>query len=165
MARSFRYGRYLTSTGPNATPALSWTTTITAASLAGDIWYAELMGFKVQYITGASPTTTTIAAGLAAAIDALPGITSTNVANVITTTRTAAPTQEYDQVSHLVVWVEGVGAAGGLTGTFNGSATGDFGAFGPYRRQSNGAWTNVVATSGTGFAEFAVWRSEPVAGV
>lgn len=157
MPRSFRSGRYKASNAASATPALSWTTTITAIGSPGDYWFAELMGFRVQYIQGAGETTTTVADGLAAAIDALPGITSTNAANVITTTRSSAPDSDDDAVSHLVVWAEGRGA-GGVTGDGGGCG-------GPFRRQSPGTWTNVVASSGTGFAESALWRSEPVAGV
>jgi hypothetical protein len=141
MPRVFAYGRYKTSSAPSATPALSWTTTITAVGATGDVWEAELMGQKVQYVQAAGNTTTDVADGLAAAIDALAGITSTNAGAVMTTTRTSAPTLFTDPVSNLAVRC--------------------YKPDHPFHGASAGAFTQVEATAGTGFDEFAVWNSAP----
>lgn len=141
MPRRFQYGRYKTSAAPEATPGLSWTTTITAVGATGDVWEAELMGNKVQYVQLGGDTTTNVADGIAAAIDALAGITSVNAGAVITTTRTAAPTLESDPVSNLSLLA--------------------YRPSRPYNGPSAGAWTQVEATAGTGFAEFAVFQSVP----
>lgn len=141
MSRRFQYGRYKASSSPDATPALSWTTTITAVGATGDVWEAELMGHKVAYVQEAGDSTTDVADGIAAAIDALAGITSTNAANVITTTRSSAPDSDDDAVSNLSLRA--------------------FRPDRPFDGPSAGAWTQVEATAGTGFAEFAVWQSVP----
>ncbi len=141
MPRRFQYGKYRTSASPEATPQLSWTTTITAVGATGDVWEAELMGNKVQYVQAASDTTTLVADGIAAALDALAGITSTNAGAVITTTRSAAPTLESEAVGELSLVAYKPNR--------------------PFRGGSAGAWTQVVATSGTGLATVAVRQSVP----
>lgn len=140
MPRRFQYGRYKASSSPEATPALSWTTTITAAGAVGDVWEAELMGNKVQYVQ-VDTNTTNIADGIAAALDALAGITSTNAGAVITTTRSSAPDSDDDAVGNLSLRA--------------------FRPDRPFDGPSAGAWTQVEASAGTGFAEFAVWQSVP----
>jgi len=139
--RVFQYGRYKASSAPSATPALSWTTTITAVGATGDVWEAELMGQKVQYVQLGGDTTTNVADKLADAIDALAGVTSTNSGAVITTTRTSAPTLFTDPVSNLSVRA--------------------YKPDHPFHGKSAGAFTQVEATAGTGFDEFAVWNSCP----
>lgn len=141
MPRRFQYGRYKASSSPDATPALSWTTTITAVGATGDVWEAELMGNKVTYVQAAGNSTTDVADGIAAALDALAGITSTNAGAVITTTRSSAPDSDDDAVSNLSLRA--------------------FRPDHPFDGPSAGAWTQVEASAGTGFAEFAVWQSVP----
>lgn len=141
MPRRFQYGRYKASSSPDATPALSWTTTITAVGATGDVWEAQLMGHKVVYVQQASDTPTLVADGIAAALDALAGITSTNAGAVITTTRSSAPDSDDDAVGNLSLRA--------------------YSPSKPFDGPSAGAWTQVEATAGTGFAEFAVWQSAP----
>jgi len=141
MTRQFQYGRYKASSSPDATPALSWTTTITAVGATGDEWVAELMGNRVVYVQEAGDSTTDVADGIAAALDALAGITSTNAGAVITTTRSSAPDSDDDAVSNLSLKAQSPSR--------------------PFPGASAGAWTQVEASAGTGFAEFAVWQSRP----
>lgn len=141
MPRSFQHGRYKASSSPNATPALSWTTTITAVGATGDEWVAELMGERFVYVQEAGDTTTDVADGIAALVDAMAGVTSTNAGAVITTTRSSAPDSDDDAVGNFMLRAQSPSR--------------------PFPGASAGAHTQVEATAGTGFAEFAVWQSRP----
>lgn len=141
MPRRFQHGRYRASSSPSATPQLSWTTTITAVGATGDEWIAELMGERFVYVQEAGDTTTDVADGIAALVDAMAGVTSTNAGAVITTTRSAAPDSDDDAVSEFSLRARSPSR--------------------PYPGGSAGAWTQVVASSGTGFATSAVYQSEP----